>query len=269
MNSEIFLWSGLLSQVSAFEVENVHQKPIQQLLQAFSRYSTKEIFGIFMNFLSNSFIRMQVAPVKPPSVPMVVVICCGCCFLQSTIAFVILLPNIYVRRCYISINFALMQFCLSVTATMSFIVLSLLKFLPQVSEPFPVLWFNPNGMSISKYLRTQWISNWKIPRITVKLDNRLPSAKAICSTICCSLLIPRQKFCLFSRRKLVHKKMFIHFLLHFTAWKLEAWIIAEANVKASLSFINELTEKKLYITSVVRIVGCMCIVGVLLCTKLF
>lgn len=64
---------------------------------------------------------------------MVIVICCGCCFLQSTIAFVILLPNIYVRRCYISINFALMQFCLSVTATMSFIILSLLKFLPQVS----------------------------------------------------------------------------------------------------------------------------------------
>lgn len=119
---------------------------------------------IFSKILS---IWLQIAPVKPPSVPMVVVICCGCCFLQSTIAFVILLPNIYVRRCYISINFALMQFCLSVTATMSFIVLSLLKFLPQVSEPFQVLWFNPNGMSISKYLGTQWISNWKIPRITV------------------------------------------------------------------------------------------------------
>lgn len=73
---------------------------------------------------------------------MVVVICCGCCFLQSTIAFVILLPNIYIRRCYISINFALMQFCLSVTATMSFIILSLLKFLPQVSKAINCLWFN-------------------------------------------------------------------------------------------------------------------------------
>lgn len=71
---------------------------------------------------------------KPPSVPMIVVICCGCCFLQSTIAFVVLLPNIYIRKCYISINFAIMQFCLSISATMSFIILGLLKFLPQVSD---------------------------------------------------------------------------------------------------------------------------------------
>ncbi|CRK93037.1 CLUMA_CG006504, isoform A, partial [Clunio marinus] len=73
----------------------------------------------------------NISPIKVPSIPMVVIVCCGCCFLQSTIAFVILLPNIYIRRCYISINFALLQFCLSVTATMSLTILSLLKFLPQ------------------------------------------------------------------------------------------------------------------------------------------
>ncbi|KAG5682683.1 hypothetical protein PVAND_012018 [Polypedilum vanderplanki] len=79
-------------------------------------------------FVKKSF---NVSLMKPPSVPMIVVICCGCCFLQSTIAFVILLPNIYIRRCYISINFAIMQFCLSISAMMSFIILGLLKFLPQ------------------------------------------------------------------------------------------------------------------------------------------
>lgn len=92
--------------------------------------------------MSSFTYQKQISPIKAPSVPMVVVICCGCCFLQSTIAFVILLPNIYIRRCYISINFALMQFCLSVTATMSFIILSLLKFLPQVSRTGNSFWFN-------------------------------------------------------------------------------------------------------------------------------
>lgn len=93
--------------------------------------SLKDFDCIFpFHFIS---IPLKVSLMKPPSVPMIVVICCGCCFLQSTIAFVILLPNIYIRRCYISINFAIMQFCLSITATMAFIILGLLKFLPQVS----------------------------------------------------------------------------------------------------------------------------------------
>jgi hypothetical protein len=93
------------------------------------------VSSILLRQLHTNLIQFsqQISPIKLPSVPMVVVICCGCCFLLSTIAFVVLLPNIYIRRCYISINFALMQFCLSVTATMSFIILSLLKFLPQVS----------------------------------------------------------------------------------------------------------------------------------------
>jgi hypothetical protein len=92
-------------------------------------------FKLILNslLLSLSFHPIKVSLMKPPSVPMIVVICCGCCFLQSTIAFVILLPNIYIRRCYISINFAIMQFCLSISAMMAFIILGLLKFLPQVS----------------------------------------------------------------------------------------------------------------------------------------
>lgn len=88
---------------------------------------------LWLHFSISIFIPIKVSLMKPPSVPMIVVICCGCCFLQSTIAFVILLPNIYIRRCYISINFAIMQFCLSITAMMAFIILGLLKFLPQVS----------------------------------------------------------------------------------------------------------------------------------------
>lgn len=112
----------------------------------------------------------QISPIKPPSVPIVVVICCGCCFLQSTIAFVILLPNIYIRRCYISINFALMQFCLSVTATMSFIILSLLKFLPQVSTSFKLLFdlIVFLKMSILKYFCSDEFTIWKFLRIGMK-----------------------------------------------------------------------------------------------------
>ncbi|KAL7031712.1 hypothetical protein ACKWTF_007108 [Chironomus riparius] len=87
------------------------------------------ISGTFVVLLVKK--SFNVSLMKPPSVPMIVVICCGCCFLQSTIAFVVLLPNIYIRKCYISINFAIMQFCLSISATMSFIILGLLKFLPQ------------------------------------------------------------------------------------------------------------------------------------------
>jgi hypothetical protein len=114
----------------------------------------KKSFNVSLEIVSIHHINLigfspQTLPIKPPSVPMVVVICCGCCFLQSTIAFVVLLPNIYIRRCYISINFALMQFCISVTATMSFIILSLLKFLPQVSFQL--------GLLISVfYLRLVW-----------------------------------------------------------------------------------------------------------------
>ena len=68
---------------------------------------------------------------RTSSVSMFIIISCGCCFLQSTIAFVILLPNIYIRRCYISI--LKMQFCVSVSITMTFLILGLLKYLPQVS----------------------------------------------------------------------------------------------------------------------------------------
>jgi hypothetical protein len=102
---------------------------------------------------------------KPPTVPMIVVICCGCCFLQSTIAFVILLPNIYIRRCYISINFAIMQYCLSITAMMSFIILGLLKFLPQVSDAkyhFPCL-FKIIRTRVPKII--EWM-NWIWNRLT-------------------------------------------------------------------------------------------------------
>lgn len=75
--------------------------------------------------------NQQISMTRTSSVSMFIIISCGCCFLQSTIAFVILLPNIYIRRCYISI--LKMQFCVSISITMTFLILGLLKYLPQVS----------------------------------------------------------------------------------------------------------------------------------------
>ncbi|CAO1396878.1 unnamed protein product [Diamesa serratosioi] len=71
----------------------------------------------------------NISMTRTSSVSMFIIISCGCCFLQSTIAFVILLPNIYIRRCYISI--LKMQFCVSISITMAFLILGLLKYLPQ------------------------------------------------------------------------------------------------------------------------------------------
>lgn len=81
-------------------------------------------------FHRNNFFQ-QVSVARPTTPPMSIIISCGCCFLQSTIAFIVILPNIYIRRCYIS--FLKMQFCASVSATMAVLILGMLKILPQVS----------------------------------------------------------------------------------------------------------------------------------------
>lgn len=65
--------------------------------------------------------------------PMFVVISCGCCFLQSCIAFGVLLPILYSRKC--SVTFLKMQFCTATSTAMAIFTLGFLKFLPQVSKP--------------------------------------------------------------------------------------------------------------------------------------
>ncbi|XP_055301227.1 uncharacterized protein LOC129567889 [Sitodiplosis mosellana] len=61
--------------------------------------------------------------------PMFVVVSCGCCFLQSCIAFGILLPILYSRKC--SVTFLKMQFCTATSTAMAIFALGFLKFLPQ------------------------------------------------------------------------------------------------------------------------------------------
>lgn len=62
---------------------------------------------------------------------MFVVVSCGCCFLQSCIAFVILLPILYSQKC--SVTFLKMQFCTATSTAMAIFTLGLLKLLPQVN----------------------------------------------------------------------------------------------------------------------------------------
>lgn len=65
---------------------------------------------------------------------MFVVISCGCCFLQSCIAFGVLLPILYSRKC--SVTFLKMQFCTATSTAMAIFTLGFLKFLPQVSNKY-------------------------------------------------------------------------------------------------------------------------------------
>lgn len=74
---------------------------------------------------------LQIAMTKVAAPPMFIIISCGCCFLQSTIALIVLLPNVCIHKCYIS--FLKMQFCTSVSTTMAFFIMGLLQMLPKVS----------------------------------------------------------------------------------------------------------------------------------------
>ncbi|XP_037038030.1 uncharacterized protein LOC119075648 [Bradysia coprophila] len=61
--------------------------------------------------------------------PMFVIVSCGCCFIQSCIAFAILLPILYSRKC--SVTFLKMQFCTATSTSMAIFTLGLLRLLPQ------------------------------------------------------------------------------------------------------------------------------------------
>lgn len=74
----------------------------------------------------------QSTTVRSQQHPMFVVVSCGCCFLQSCIAFGILLPILYSRKC--SVTFLKMQFCTATSTAMAIFALGFLKLLPQVSK---------------------------------------------------------------------------------------------------------------------------------------
>lgn len=73
----------------------------------------------------------QASIIRISSRPMFVIVSCGCCFFQSCIAFAILLPVLYSRKC--SVTFLKMQFCTATSTAMAIFTLGLLKLLPQVS----------------------------------------------------------------------------------------------------------------------------------------
>uniref|UniRef100_A0A182UPR2 Uncharacterized protein n=1 Tax=Anopheles merus TaxID=30066 RepID=A0A182UPR2_ANOME len=65
---------------------------------------------------------------KTTTRPILVVISCGCCFLQSCIAFAIMLPILYQRRC--CVTFLKMQFCSATSMAMAIFILGLLQLFP-------------------------------------------------------------------------------------------------------------------------------------------
>lgn len=69
--------------------------------------------------------------IRTTSRPIFVVVSCGCCFLQSCIAFGILLPILYSRKC--SVTFLKMQFCTATSTAMAIFTLGFSKLLPEVS----------------------------------------------------------------------------------------------------------------------------------------
>ncbi|XP_058056477.1 uncharacterized protein LOC131207861 [Anopheles bellator] len=65
---------------------------------------------------------------KVPTRPIFVVVSCGCCFLQSCVAFAVMLPILYQRRC--CVTFLKMQFCSATSMAMAIFVLGLLQLFP-------------------------------------------------------------------------------------------------------------------------------------------
>uniref|UniRef100_A0A182YDF1 Uncharacterized protein n=1 Tax=Anopheles stephensi TaxID=30069 RepID=A0A182YDF1_ANOST len=72
--------------------------------------------------------RLRPTVPKTTARPILVVISCGCCFLQSCIAFAIMLPILYQRRC--CVTFLKMQFCSATSMAMAIFILGLLQLFP-------------------------------------------------------------------------------------------------------------------------------------------
>lgn len=87
-------------------------------------------FLLFSSLLFSPF-YFQPSMIRTTSRPIFVVVSCGCCFLQSCIAFGILLPILYSRKC--SVTFLKMQFCTATSTAMAIFTLGFSKLLPEVS----------------------------------------------------------------------------------------------------------------------------------------
>lgn len=99
-------------------------------------YSVFLLFRFFLTLaifflLVFSPFYFQPSMIRTTSRPIFVVVSCGCCFLQSCIAFGILLPILYSRKC--SVTFLKMQFCTATSTAMAIFTLGFSKLLPEVS----------------------------------------------------------------------------------------------------------------------------------------
>lgn len=101
-------------------------------------FSNQEHLPHIMKSYNNFYIYFnliqQVTVTRSETKPMFVIISCGCCFLQSCIAFGILLPVLYKGKC--CVTFLKMQFCTATSTAMAIFMLGLFKYLPEVSLPF-------------------------------------------------------------------------------------------------------------------------------------
>uniref|UniRef100_A0A182LYM5 Uncharacterized protein n=1 Tax=Anopheles culicifacies TaxID=139723 RepID=A0A182LYM5_9DIPT len=109
---------------------------------------------------------------KTTTRPILVVISCGCCFLQSCIAFAIMLPILYQRRC--CVTFLKMQFCSATSMAMAIFILGLLQL-------FPPEWYALVMALLSGFLL---LSTSTLVAITVLVTTELhgPSRKLIAAT---------------------------------------------------------------------------------------
>lgn len=95
----------------------------------------------------------QASMIRTTSRPIFVVVSCACCFLQSCIAFGILLPILYSRKC--SVTFLKMQFCTATSTAMAIFTLGFSKLLPEVS-------FGETTTTIATKKKKALSTEWKL-----------------------------------------------------------------------------------------------------------
>ncbi|XP_055634797.1 uncharacterized protein LOC129774820 isoform X2 [Toxorhynchites rutilus septentrionalis] len=124
--------------------------------------------GTFVVLLAKKNYNASVT--KTSTRPILVVISCGCCFLQSCIAFAIMLPILYQRRC--CVTFLKMQFCSATSMAMAIFILGLLQLFPQE-------WYN---MVIALLTGFLLLSSSTLVAITVLVTTELGPRKLIAAT---------------------------------------------------------------------------------------
>ncbi|XP_062546548.1 uncharacterized protein LOC134212578 [Armigeres subalbatus] len=124
--------------------------------------------GTFVVLLAKKNYNASVT--KTSTRPILVVISCGCCFLQSCIAFAIMLPILYQRRC--CVTFLKMQFCSATSMAMAIFILGLLQLFPQE-------WFSVVIALLTAFLL---LSSSTLVAITVLVTTELGPRKLTAAT---------------------------------------------------------------------------------------